>query len=79
MNSINSKIVSLLIINSGVIMDTKLKVNDRILNPKISNNVYNSPSSEQIVERQMISYMNIFKNIADQISDLNNQISDAAE
>ena len=49
---------------------------------KISNNVYIIPSSNEILERQMVSYMNIFKNIADQISDLNKRIDsiqDAAE
>jgi len=54
------------------------------LNPigKISNNVYIIPSPNEILERQMISYMNIFRNIADQISDLNQRIDnieDAAE
>lgn len=51
-------------------------------NKKISNNSFAGPSSQIIVERQMKSYMNIFKNIADQISDLNNRIdylNDAAE
>ncbi len=49
---------------------------------KISNNVYIIPSPNEILERQMISYMNIFRNIADQISDLNKKIDnleDAAE
>ncbi len=49
---------------------------------KISNNVYIIPSPNEILERQMISYMNIFRNIADQISDLNkriDKIEDAAE
>lgn len=49
---------------------------------KISNNVYIIPSPNEILERQMISYMNIFRNIADQISDLNKRIDnleDAAE
>ena len=49
---------------------------------KISNNVYIIPSPNEILERQMISYMNIFRNIADQISDLNkriDKIQDAAE
>ena len=49
---------------------------------KISNNVYIIPSPNEILERQMVSYMNIFKNIADQISDLNKRIDsiqDAAE
>ena len=41
---------------------------------KISNNVYIIPSPNEILERQMISYMNIFRNIADQISDLNKRI-----
>ena len=49
---------------------------------KISNNVYIIPSPNEILERQMISYMNIFRNIADQISDLNkriDKIQDVAE
>ena len=49
---------------------------------KISNNVFIIPSPNEILERQMISYMNIFRNIADQISDLNKKIDniqDAAE
>ena len=43
---------------------------------KISNNVYIIPSPNEMIERQMISYMNIFRNIADQISDLNKRIDD---
>ena len=43
---------------------------------KISNNVYIIPSPNEMLERQMISYMNIFRNIADQISDLNKRIDD---
>ena len=49
---------------------------------KVSNNVFIIPSPNEILERQMISYMNIFRNIADQISDLNKKIDniqDAAE
>ena len=60
-------------------MDTKNQANPIV---KISNNVYIIPSPNEILERQMISYMNIFRNIADQISDLNERIDkleDAAE
>ena len=49
---------------------------------KISNNVYIIPSPNEMLERQMVSYMNIFRNIADQISDLNkriDKIEDVAE
>ena len=49
---------------------------------KISNNVFIIPSPNEILDRQMISYMNIFRNIAVQISDLNKKIDniqDAAE
>ena len=46
---------------------------------KISNNVFIVPSSNEILERQMISYMNIFRNIADQISDLNKKIDNLQE
>ena len=49
---------------------------------KVSNYVFIIPSPNEILVRQMISYMNIFRNIADQISDLNKKIDniqDAAE
>ena len=58
------------------------KNNNLVQTGKISNNVYIIPSPTEMLERQMVSYMNIFKNIADQISDLNNRIDnieDAAE
>ena len=63
----------------GVIMVSKSKISNKIATPPI---IYQDSSSQKIIERQMISYMNIFKNIADQISDLNCRfidVQDAAE
>ena len=66
----------------GVIMVSKSKISNKIATPPIMNSIYQDSSSQKIIERQMISYMNIFKNIADQISDLNCRfidVQDAAE
>ena len=63
-------------------MVSKSKISNKIATPPIMNSIYQDSSSQKIIERQMISYMNIFKNIADQISDLNCRfidVQDAAE
>lgn len=49
---------------------------------RVGNNTFLLPSNEQLLERQLSSYANLFRTIADQISELNDRIdtlSEAAE
>ena len=60
-------------------MTSKLKSETKSFIPKYTNSAIALGTTQRTIERQMVSYMTIFKNIADQISDLNNKFTDVTE
>lgn len=60
-------------------MTSKINSKTKSFIPKYSNSTIAPSTVQRTIERQMVSYMTIFKNIADQISDLNNKFNDLTD